>query len=87
MPDFTLDGGRSTPMLPSFLLCQLQHQKLVTAADQDKATAQAQITNLDCDLEAAKQQIMALEQTLADTETSHAQALQVATDHVAFSHQ
>ena len=61
---------------------QLEHQQLVTAAEQDKAAAQQQISTMTSDLDTAKQRIATLEQRLADANTAHAQALQVGTDHV-----
>ena len=62
--------------------CQLEHQELANAAQQDRAAAHSQIAKLTSDLETAEQRVVALQQSLTDASTAHAQALQVTTERV-----
>ena len=56
---------------------QLEHQQLVTAAEQDKAAAQTQITRLTSDLDAANQWVATLEQRVTDSTTAQPHTSQV----------
>ena len=55
----------------------MEHAKLASAAEQEKAAAERQMARLDSNLREARQEVAALKQALADKDTTHAQTLQV----------